>query len=276
MRTKSEIKAAILDYALLYYPDLLPLLQSASKVGNVPALLGMWVDLVQQVEGQMDDHLADVQAYILASRPATLPWYEQKCREFQYGQNPTINEFGVFYSTLDAGARIVKLAKVRTSGLNGVDLVVMVMKLVGTTPTPLTTGELDAFRGYMQLAKIAGTKLDINSLPVNEVKFGLNLYHTGQAMDNFGKSLTDQTKYPIREAVKAYLLNLPQGGRFIVSDLVEYLMGQPGILDAQVTTPQYLDAGSVYQSINTGQYDPPSGFLNILDSSMNGWSYTKA
>lgn len=276
MRTDTTILDQMKAVITANYPELLPLFNSKSRVSNFAALKGLWVKLCQTQDMLLDQHTADVAADIAANRAGTLSWYVKIAKEFRYGQQARPDEYGDFYKgqTYTASSNIVKLVAVRTSGEANKDLVMKVMKQDSAgVASPLTSDELNAFKTYLELAKIAGVKMDVDSLAINEVKFSVHIYHDRQVIDDFGRSLTDQTKYPLKDAAKAYALSLPAGGSFFVNAFVDYLLDQPGVVNVRLVTPEYKNGSGVWTAFdaNTLRYDPPSGFLVLTDAT---WAHS--
>lgn len=275
MRTKEGIIEQMDALIASDYPDLAKLNDNPSRVSNWNRLKGLYAQLMQIVDGLLDTHRVDVQNLIANNRAGTLEWYGRIAREFQMGVNAVPNENGQFYSTVEASRQIVKLVAVRVATAANQDLLMKVMKLVNSQPTALTASELEAFRAYMNVAKIAGVKLDVQSLPANEIDFDLMVFHNRQVINDVGQALADTSKEPVKDAVRAYLVNLPFGGSFRVASLIDFLLNQPGILNVKITNARYKDANSNWVDLdpNTLRYDPPSGFLFMTEANMI-WGYT--
>src|SRR5690606_22382174 len=86
----------------------------------------------------------------------TLIWYRQQCFEFQYGDSLTWNGNKYVYAVPNTLKQIIKRAAVVDSGGQ---VVIKIAKLSGTTPVPLSAGELSAFDAYINQVKFAGTNI---------------------------------------------------------------------------------------------------------------------
>ncbi|WP_080058986.1 hypothetical protein [Spirosoma aerolatum] len=241
MRTKEEIQAemsAVQDQ----FPTLKGL-TSTSQVGFFKLLKDMWALLVMAIEQRQDTLIAQVMAAMADSKLGSLSWYVSQLKAFQFGDAVTVYEGArIGYATVNPDKQIIKQATV-TEQPDG-RLLAKVAKSVSGVLVPLATVELTALIEYVRQVKYAGVIVDVISLPADELRLEVTVKYDRLVLNGSGQLLTDITKYPVRDAIIAYLQALPFDSKINWTALTDSLQQLPGVADFNVTRTFIRAAGT--------------------------------
>jgi len=205
-------------------------LDTVSSAGLYPQMKGYWTLLVQLLESSWDSIVAKVESRITETKIGGLSWYVSQARAFQYGDAVSIVNGQVTYAVLDAEKLIVKQAAITEDIATG-RLMLRVAKMTEGTIVPLSEGELKAFKAYAGKFKYAGVVLDVTSLEADQVKLVASVKVDRQILSDTGSLLTDNTKYPIKDGINAYLKSLPYDSIISNTGLTDAIQQIKGVKD---------------------------------------------
>ena len=197
--------------------------------------------LVEQIIGafrtEIDERIEN--AYI-----ASIPWYYQKCLDYQHGHdlmfNPTTYRFE--YAQADEPARIVKFAAVRQVQDTITKLKIYTNK---AGRVPLTPTEHSAFKAYMDKVGAAGIHYQFINLNPDQLKITLQVIFNPLILDSTGAKLTDGT-FPVREAIQAYIDGITFGGMLNRTRLIDTIQAAEGVEDVVLTEIQHASHGGTF------------------------------
>lgn len=233
--------------------DLLSDVASPSKVADWRLWIWLVAVVVHLFERSMDIFTAEIDEKVLATKSHSLPWYQLRALAFQYGHALAFNTELEKYEYLvdDEAARIV--AKASTEELNSYVLV-KVTKEAGI----LTTGELVAFKAYMDNVKDAGTPIFAISEPADQFKITADIYYDPQVLAPNGSLLSDGAVFPVIDQLEAYKESIGFNGLLEKTKMVDYMQKAEGILNPVLRVLEAKSHTDPYQIVDV-YYKPYSG-----------------
>lgn len=239
--------------------QLLQDLQTPSRVARWRNVFWVVAAAIWLHERLWDATRVELQAIADSSHIGTLRWYVEKAKQFQLGYDLTIINNVPAYDVDDPFSRIVERAAGRE---NGVIVLLKVAKLVGDVVTPLDEGELEAFTAYMDEMKMAGTTLNVVSLPADLFKVDLTVFYDPLVLDSAGALILEPSVKPVEDAVNAYLANVPFDGRYRRSALQDAVQAVPSVRDVVVNNLQAKHGLLPYAQVPI-HYDAVSGHAKV-------------
>ncbi|NPV35068.1 MAG: hypothetical protein HPY80_00205 [Bacteroidales bacterium] len=235
-------------------------LSNKSKV----AIWRLWLWLMSvaswMVEKLFDIHKEEVEDIIARKRPHTLRWYAEESKKFQYGYclEWLGDTFG--YAADQPTAKIITYASASEVGDK-----VLIKVATGERPNikPLSTIQLSAFKDYWAKWKDAGVKLEIVSLPADEIKVNMKIIRDRMILDHNNRLLRDSTINPIENAIASFGAGLEFDGLLRLSKLVDAIQSAEGVIDVQINDAWHRPSGGDWKPINMSVM-PASGYF-ILD-----------
>lgn len=216
--------------------------------------------LVEQV---MAAFRTEIDQRIESAYIASIPWYYDKCLNYQHGHdlvfNPTTYRFE--YAQADEAARIVKFAAVRQEQDTVTKLKIYTNK---AGKVPLTPTEHSAFVAYMHKVGAAGIHYQFINLNPDRLKISLQVIFNPLVLDSTGAKLDDGT-FPVREAIQAHIDGISFGGMLNRTRLIDAIQAAEGVEDVVVTEIQQAAHGAAFVP-SDGPYSPMDG-LNIISDS---------
>ncbi|WP_080058286.1 hypothetical protein [Spirosoma aerolatum] len=232
VRTQQQITAEIEDFQAKYTE--LSKLTTTSQTGVFTQIKNLWVLLNMALDQRVGQLISQITALIGAAQVGSLSWYANTIKAFQFGDYLTVYEGArIGYASVNADKQIVKQCTV-TEGTDG-RLLAKVAKSVGGVLAPLQSVELDALKEYIRQIKYAGVIVDCISLPADELRLEVTIRYDRLVLNASGQLLTDVTKYPALDAIKAYLQALPFDSTLRWTELTDYLQKQAGVADFVIT-----------------------------------------
>jgi hypothetical protein len=230
-------------------------LTTSSRVARWRHLLwivaaAMWVH-----ERLWDAAKAELLAIAASSHIGTLRWYVEKAKQFQYGYDLVIVNNVPGYEVIDPSARIIARAAARE---NGTIVLLKVAKLVSGVLLPLSEDEELAFLAYMDDMKMAGTTLNVVSLPADLFRITATVYYDPLVMLGDGTLILEPSVKPVEEAVDGYLANVPFDGRYRRSHIHDAMQAATGVVDVVVTNLEARHGLFAYAPVPV-YYDAVSG-----------------
>lgn len=191
------------------------------------------------------------------AQPHTLPWYRQKCLEYQHGNTLTVQNGAVVYDPIVPENRIIAAASVKET--NAGIVVIKVAKLEDDVLVALEAAELSGFTGYVGEFKDAGVRTQIVSQNADVLKLTATIYYRP------GISAIDTFQPAAEAAITNYLKNLDFDGKVRVIKLIDALQQVAGFNDidiqtieasvAYTVTPNYVPFSLDYETV--------AGYINV-------------
>jgi hypothetical protein len=195
-------------------------------------------------------------------------WYANLALRFQLGF-PLIEGYDLFDNTGRTTAeievsKIVKhVAVLEQQFPNG--RVVVQIKIAGdngTDPIQLSQSDVDAVQAYFNKVKILGTRVEVSSLPADQVIMTWDIRYDVTILDNTGRRKDGTNNTPVQDAIKAYLYNLPVFGVYDVVNHVDVVQGVEGVILPQIVSITAKPSSGVHAPVYV-DYKPASGWMRF-------------
>ncbi|CDF80561.1 conserved hypothetical protein [Formosa agariphila KMM 3901] len=223
-----------------------------------------------------DLHATEVDTQILNQKNARLPWYRFMALKYQYGFDliTDTDNFDNDNATEEQieTSKIIKYAAVNESEVDSR----VILKIAGETSeelSPITLEQRSAFDAYIAEIKPAGVKVTIINYEPDILYLDLRIYRDPLVLSDTGMSILNGN-YPVEDAIKEYMKELPFDGEFIVQSFVDKLQLVNGVKIAHIVNiesawidPQLDDYGDPVpvdvKTIPTSGYFKVNNFDNI-------------
>jgi hypothetical protein len=268
-RTTQELQTEIIT-AVQADETLNSNLTSTSKV-SVWRLITYAVAFVfNTIEKLFDALKALINDQIATLKPHSAKWYAEKAKAFQYGFNllPDSDQFDntgktdaeIEASKVVAYAAVVEqlsqsgrtLLRIKVAGTDGVDLI------------QLPTAQLDAFKAYMSRIKDAGVPLKIDCLPADSLQQKWRIYYDPLILTQDGNRIDGAENEVDKNAIKAYLQNMPFNGLFVRTLHIDAVQQVEGIVNA-VLDESFATYGALPFTNIDVEYTPDAGYLRFIN-----------
>lgn len=263
-RTFEEIKAQMIAEKELKFPQL----TTTSATG----IWLLWINVVALAIFTFEQIFENDKAALIdlteRRRYGTADWYASEVKNFQYGHQLVFNsETGMFYyENDDPDTRIVAQSAVSEDSNSGI-LTMKVAQLVSGELTPLTSAQLVALNNYLELVKVAGTNIELFSLPADEINITAEIYYDGTL-------ILDDVKTLIMQSLADFKNNAIFNGIVLRNDLIKAIRTVAnGVDDVYFTALTGKTSVSAPQNI-TRSYDTLSGYFVFAEDFMNDWTFT--
>lgn len=218
---------------------------------------------VWTLEQLMGLHEAEVSEQIARLEPHTLRWYVGKSKTFMYGQKLNENRddydlTGLTEEEIDA-RRVVKYAVATES--NTVVYLKVARRLDGN-PEPLTEGQLQAFRSYVDEIKDAGVAVVVRSEPADAICVVVVVYYDPTILSGDGVRLSDGARV-VEGAVQGVITELPFDGVYRNSDLLHSLQSVEGVEVVDIVNVEVRPARQEEWVKVVGYNRPYSGYYSL-------------
>ena len=253
------------------------------------------VAICQEVlEGNFDNHIAEVKGIIAGQNRGTVPWYAYMAMRFQYGDSLPAGS-DVYSPVAAAGdpSLIVTYAVAQEVELTGGGFGVRIKVATGTPGalSALSGGQLTALTAYFEPpngVKYAGVELDITSEAGDNLQCGHVIYYDALVLNAAGQRIDGTSNTPVIDAINAYLfglsftvdpvsgVNVPVNEPFDLNEYVAAIMAVPGVVTVENVTVQAHYAATPYVNIMAAappEYVADSGYL-VLDTGYWGANVT--
>lgn len=204
-------------------------------------------------------------------KPATLTWFAEKVKSFQYGMN-VVAETDYYDNTgltdqQVEDAKVIKYAaaieqdfsngrfgvRIKVAGEDG-----------GGSRVKLTDDQRDAAREFLKIFKPAGTYCELTTDDADYLKLSLKVYYNPLVLDATGQRLDGTNTTPLQAAIDTHLKNLPFNGRFNLTALVDAMQEVDGVSDPRIVSAQTKYAANPYTEV-IDERIPYAGYLKIYD-----------
>lgn len=245
---------------------------------NNPSRVAVWKVLFWSVaygifliDTLFDLFRAETDLRVKQLKPATLTWFAEKAKTFQYGDNlvaetDTYDNTGLTAVEIDTRKVIKYAAAIEQNFSNG--RFGVRIKAAGEdgagNRVKLTDAQRDAAREFLKRFKPAGTYCELTTDDADYLKLSLKVYYNPLVLTNVGARLDGSDATPLQTAIKTQLKNLPFNGRFNLTALVDSMQGVDGVSDPRIMSAQTKYALLPYSEV-VDERIPDSGYLKIYD-----------
>lgn len=161
--------------------------------------------VIASFEQIMDVFSSELLAQAKKLPVGTTQWYAEKALEYQEGYTLAYNRTngGLEYAIEDANTKIVKVSSCIVESGN---IVIKVAKDNGTGGLiNLTTQQVSSVLEYFQKIKVVGPLLKVLSLEPDQMRLSMKVKLDMSKINNLGQLVTDDTVYPIEDAINSYI-----------------------------------------------------------------------
>lgn len=254
-RTQQEIEDSINDQIAL--EPSLSQINSSSLLGVLMAIKRVVARAIQTLENYWDAFSKELDQRAAEAVTGSTRWYNDRAREFQYGDLLIEKDGKLFYQVVDETKRIVKYAAV--TELEDLTLIKIAKDTAGEY-VPLNTNELIAFKRYMSDIKFAGTKTQIVSIAADLVWPVMTIYYDAKLIDK----LETQIKPSVEGAINGHLKAIYFDGKFNLNTFRDSIEAVPGLTEggADISSVKIKSAAGTFVTV-TRDYMPLSGYYKI-------------
>lgn len=238
-----------------------------SKVSIENILIFIVAAAIWTHEKLFDTHKAEVEDIIARMKPHTLRWYVDKVKLYRHGQ-PLIDGTDQYDDTgltdEDIAARQVVHFAAATEAAATVYIKVATSE--GTTKQPLLPDQLAGLKAYIHEVKDAGVRVEVINEPACRLRLSIVVYYDPMVLN--GQGMDSNADYPVNEAIKSYIENLPFNGEYSNMALTDTLQQVDGVV-----IPEVLAASESYDGENFIPIDvkttPYSGYYEFDENNIN-------
>lgn len=231
-------------------------LTSTSKTAIWRLFVYIMAVAIYAFEVILDKHYSDVTQKLTEEKAHTERWYRTKALAFQFGfdlivDSDEFNNTGYTAEQIEA-SKIVKYSAV-VEAENDSRLIV---KIAGETDgelNRLNEQQVASFKTYMQEVRDAGVKLTVINYEADKLFLDLQINYDPLVLSSNGQHLIN-ANFPVVDAIKAYMKELPFNGELVLAHLVDKLQQVEG-----VRIPTIMSASTSWIDENTNSYGDPIG-----------------
>lgn len=208
------------------------------------------------LESIFEKFTQDVEQKISRAVVASIPWYFDKAKAFQYGDALVLNPrtFGYEYAKIDTSKQRVKYVAVRDRGAS---IEMLVSTEQNGKPTPLSDEVLTAFKHYINAIKIAGVVINVRTRKADELTIAVKVVVDPLKINRQGVDIASSEKV-VEHAIENYLADIVYGGTFNKTKLVDAIQRVDGVVDVVLGVCKY-KAGDEYKEIAGNNYTAVGG-----------------
>lgn len=233
--------------------------------GSRLAIWRMWAYIMAVLawllDTMFDKHKLEVNAIAQSLHYGTLRWYHRIALEFQYGDALIWNDYRYVYAQIDVEKQIIKRAAVMVN--DGVLQFKVATLNVSGKPEKLTQAQVNAFSGYVNDMAYPGTNYTIISQDPDQMRIELRIYYDALVFNPDGSLISDDSVFPVKDAVSNFISNLPFSGRMNIQRLVDTIQLVAGVQDLVLDVVEARYGELPYQTVER-EYVPFAGHM-VLD-----------
>lgn len=234
-------------------------LTTPSRVARWRFMLWVVAVAIWVHERLWDAFRAEVEALAAGSHIGTLRWYVEKAKAFQYGHALVIENNVPVYAVDDPASRIIARAAGKEQGGY---VLLKVAKEVSGALVPLGESERAALDAYIDEIKMAGTIVNILTANPDLLLVSATVYYDPLVMTANGSLILEPAVFPVRDAINAYLANLPFGGEVVLTHLVDAMQAARGVINPVLGSVQAKYGGFAYTPVAV-KYEANAGHVII-------------
>ena len=213
------------------------------------------------LESIFEKFTQDVEQKISRAVVASIPWYFDKAKAFQYGDALVLNPrtFGYEYAKVDTSKQLVKYVAVRDRGAS---IEMLVSAEQDGKPTPLQDDFLTAFKHYINAIKIAGVVINVRTRKADELSIAVKVVVDPLKINRQGVDIASSEKV-VEHAIENYLADIVYGGTFNKTKLVDAIQRVDGVVDVALGVCKY-KAGDEFKEIAGNNYTAVGGSFVVV------------
>ena len=213
------------------------------------------------LESIFEKFTQDVEQKISRAVVASIPWYFDKAKAFQYGDALVLNPrtFGYEYAKVDTSKQLVKYVAVRDRGAS---IEMLVSAEQDGKPTPLQDDFLTAFKHYINAIKIAGVVINVRTRKADELSIAVKVVVDPLKINRTGVDIASSEKV-VEHAIENYLADIVYGGTFNKTKLVDAIQRVDGVVDVVLGVCKY-KAGDEFKEIAGNNYTAVGGSFVVV------------
>ncbi|WP_312398802.1 nucleotidyltransferase [Chryseobacterium sp.] len=228
-------------------------------------------------------HLKEIETMIQEQKVPTLRWYRNQALRFQYGFSllPESDQFSPQYENEDGEmvdatlediekSKVIKyVAVTKAATTSKISMKISTEENDEIVPVSDDVGQ--AFRAYIEEIQAAGDNITIVNYRPDILRLRFKVCYNPGVLFGDGRSIRTM-RYPVQDAIKRFLKNLPFNGELSVQKLEAAILAVEGVTDLlniEVST-KWIEAGSTgygqFQPIEISRI-PSSGSFTLRQSS---------
>ena len=213
------------------------------------------------LESIFEKFTQDVEQKISRAVVASIPWYFDKAKAFQYGDALVLNPrtFGYEYAKINTLKQLVKYVAVRDRGAS---IEMLVSTEQNGKPTPLSDEVLTAFKHYINAIKIAGVVINVRTRKADELSIAVKVVVDPLKINRQGVEITSSEKV-VEKGIENYLADIVYGGTFNKTKLVDAIQRVDGVVDVVLGVCKY-KAGDEFKEIAGNNYTAVGGSFVVV------------
>lgn len=233
------------------------------------------------LEKLMDAHLSDVESYIATMAPHTLKWYVTKAKTYRYGQSlitDTDQYSGTNATTgeayTDSEIETMQVVKYAACTEENAVVTLKAAAMSDSKPTALTADQLSGLASYIGKIKDAGVAITVNSQEGDSLNMTVEVWYDPSVLTYASGVLSGVSGgEPVKEAIEAYLADMPFNGELRTDSLVDAIQAVAGveIVQLRALSSQAVGAGN-YNNID-GYEIPVAGYYKLNELTINAKAY---
>lgn len=250
-------------------------LDTSSKTSIWTQMIEVVAFVIWNFQNAMNLHLSEIDEKIANQKVPNLRWYQNEALRFQYGfplqEESDEFENGEATDEQIEESKIIKYAAVTRYKTNGG--IKISMKIAGeNADEELSKAKALAFKAYIEEIQAAGDNITIVNYLPDLLKLRFKICYDPLVLLENGMSILEGN-YPVQDAIKAFLKDLPFNGELSVQKLERAILETEGVEDLQnlEVLSKWIEPGSGYgyfQPIDISRI-PKSGRFSLKDDEEN-------
>jgi len=213
-----------------------------------------------------DDFLDTAEGLI----PGTLQWYVNETKAFQYGDDLVWDGDKYEYEdTVSAEAIAKKIITQAAAVESNRQVIIKIAKGELGSLTVLTTDEENAYSGYLEQIKFAGTGTTIINSVADDMKVQFIITYDPLVLTDSGELISEAGTYPVNDAITDHIQGLPFDNEFTVAGLIDDIQAVSGVLNVVCKLCQARTGVAVYEDILATEeenYNSYAGYIVITSA----------
>lgn len=244
--------------------DLLDDLNTTSTVAKWRLMLFVQAVGIKALEEIFDLLTVEIQATADAGINATIPWYVEEAKKFQFGDtlvfvtNPGETNGKFVYLAEDESKQIVEFAA--AIDIDGLVRVKVAKDDGGGDPIKLSVAELAAFGDYLKEFRVAGVTTSAVSLDGDDLRVDYKIVYDAQVMAADGSLLSAPGTFPVEDAINTFVKSLPFNGVLNETALTDSIQLATGVIDPISNGLEARSGANPFAPI-VDNYDSAAGYL---------------
>lgn len=225
-------------------------LSTFSKVSIENIICYIMAAAIWTHEKLFDAHSEEVANIIAQMKPHSLRWYVNKVKAFRAGQNLIDGTDGYDDTGLSSeDIEAMQPVKFASASESDATVYIKVATETGGVKAPISADQLAGLRQYISEVKDAGVRVDVINEPASKLRLSIDIYYNPMVLSSAGLHLANGN-YPVKDAIKAYIENLPFNGEYRNSALIDALQAVEGVVIPELISVEESYDGENYTTAN--------------------------